>query len=45
LDGFQVVEARGGISIGVGTRVTGQCQLADPQAVRAWLEQTAARSA
>ena len=45
LDGFQVVEARGGISIGVGTRVTGQCQLADPQAVRAWLEQTAACSA
>ena len=45
LDGFQVVEALGGVSIGVGARVTGQCQLADPQAVHAWLEQTAARSA
>jgi trehalose 6-phosphate phosphatase len=38
LDGFKVVESRGGASIGVGPRVTGRFHLADPRAVRAWLE-------
>ena len=38
LDGFRVVEALGGISIGVGNRVQGLYHLADPAAVRAWLD-------
>ncbi len=37
LDGFKVVESRGGASIAVGPRVTGRYHLADPRAVRAWL--------
>lgn len=41
MDGFEVVESYGGISIGVGDRVTGQCRLADPAAVHAWLERAA----
>lgn len=41
LDGFAVVESRGGISIGVGNRVRGQYQLEDPAAVRAWLARIA----
>ncbi len=45
VDGFKVVEAHGGTSIGVGARVTGQCQLTGPRAVRAWLEGIAARGA
>lgn len=42
LDGFRVVETYGGISIGVGERVQGQCHLDDPGAVRRWLEGIAA---
>jgi trehalose 6-phosphate phosphatase len=42
LDGFKMVESYGGLSIGVGDRVTGQCRLADPAAVRAWLGRIAA---
>ena len=38
LDGFRVVETRGGFSIGVGDRVHGTHQLPDPRAVRRWLE-------
>ena len=38
LDGFRVVEGHGGFSIGVGDRVYGTHQLADPSAVRRWLE-------
>jgi trehalose 6-phosphate phosphatase len=41
LDGFAAVESHGGISIGVGDRVRGQYQLADPAAVRAWLARIA----
>ena len=37
LDGFRVVETHGGVSIGVGKRVQGQCHLDDPAAVRNWL--------
>jgi len=42
LDGFRAVEAQGGVSIGVGDRVQGQCHLADPKAVRRWLRGIAA---
>lgn len=42
LDGFRVVEAEGGISIGVGERVRGQCYLPDPAAMRGWLARIAA---
>jgi trehalose 6-phosphate phosphatase len=42
LDGFRAVEAHGGISIGVGDRVQGQCHLDDPMAVRQWLKGIAA---
>ena len=42
LDGFRVVEAEGGISIGVGDRVQGQFHLDDPAAVRRWLAGVAA---
>jgi trehalose 6-phosphate phosphatase len=35
-DGFRVVEARGGISIGVGERVRAQYRLENPRSVRAW---------
>jgi trehalose 6-phosphate phosphatase len=41
-DGFGVVEAHGGISIGVGDRVQGQFYLPDVAAVRAWLKRIAA---
>jgi trehalose 6-phosphate phosphatase len=42
IDGFRVVETHGGISIGVGDRVQGQCHLDDPAAVRHWLAGLAA---
>jgi trehalose 6-phosphate phosphatase len=41
-DGFAMVEAHGGISIGVGDRVQGQFYLPDVSAVRMWLRQIAA---
>jgi trehalose 6-phosphate phosphatase len=41
-DGFAVVEARDGISIGVGDRVRGQFRLNDVAAVRDWLQGIAA---
>ncbi len=43
MDGFTAVESQGGISIGVGDRVTGQRHLADPAAVRGWLEHIASQ--
>jgi trehalose 6-phosphate phosphatase len=42
LDGFRVVEALGGVSIGVGDRVQGQYHFDDPAAVNRWLEGIAA---
>jgi trehalose 6-phosphate phosphatase len=41
-DGFTAVEARGGMSIAVGTRVRAQHRCDNPQGVRAWLERFAA---
>jgi trehalose 6-phosphate phosphatase len=41
-DGFAIVEAQGGISIGVGDRVHGQFYLENVAAVRNWLEGIAA---
>jgi trehalose 6-phosphate phosphatase len=41
-DGFGMVEAHGGISIGVGDRVQGQYYLPDVAAVRNWLQLIAA---
>jgi trehalose 6-phosphate phosphatase len=41
-DGFAMVEARDGISIGVGDRVHGQYQLENVAAVRDWLRQIVA---
>jgi trehalose 6-phosphate phosphatase len=41
-DGFAVVEARGGISIGVGDRIQGEFYLPDVAAVRNWLRAIAA---
>jgi trehalose 6-phosphate phosphatase len=41
-DGFGMVEAHGGISIGVGDRVQGQFYLSDVAAVRTWLQRIAA---
>ena len=41
-DGFAMVEAHGGISIGVGDGVQGQFYLPDVAAVRIWLERIAA---
>jgi trehalose 6-phosphate phosphatase len=41
-DGFAIVEAQGGISIGVGDRVRGQFYLENVAAVRGWLEGIAA---
>jgi trehalose 6-phosphate phosphatase len=41
-DGFAIVEAHGGISIGVGDRVRGQYYLESVAAVRSWLEGIAA---
>jgi trehalose 6-phosphate phosphatase len=37
-DGFGMVEAHGGISIGVGDQVQGQFYLPDVAAVRIWLK-------
>ncbi len=37
LDGFRVVDARGGVSIAVGNRVRARWWIEDPPAVRAWL--------
>ena len=42
LDGFRVVDRRGGMSIAVGGRVRARWHIADPRAVRAWLAQVAA---
>jgi trehalose 6-phosphate phosphatase len=41
-DGFAIVEAQGGISIGVGDRVRGQFYLENVTAVRNWLKEIAA---
>jgi len=41
-DGFGMVEAHGGISIGVGERVQGQFYLPDVAAVRTWLQRIVA---
>ncbi len=41
-DGFRAVEARGGISVAVGDRVSAQYRLENPAAVRAWLAPLAA---
>jgi trehalose 6-phosphate phosphatase len=41
-DGFAMVEAHGGLSVGVGERVQGQFYLPDVAAVRMWLRQIAA---
>jgi trehalose 6-phosphate phosphatase len=41
-DGFAMVEAHGGISVGVGDLVQGQFYLPDVVAVRMWLRQVAA---
>ncbi len=41
--GFRVVEARGGVSVAVGDRVTAQWRLPDPAAVRTWLWSVAAK--
>jgi trehalose 6-phosphate phosphatase len=38
-DGFAAVEALGGMSVGVGGRVTGQFQLDDVAGVRRWLQE------
>jgi len=37
MDGFRVVESRGGLSIAVGERVPAQWHFSDPAAVRDWL--------
>ena len=41
-DGFAMVEAHGGLSVGVGDRVQGQFYLPDVAAVRMWLRQISA---
>ena len=41
-DGFAMVEAHGGISVGVGDSVQAQFYLPDVAAVRMWLRQIAA---
>ena len=41
-DGFAMVEAQDGLSVGVGDRVQGQFYLPDVAAVRTWLRQIAA---
>src|SRR6266850_2723850 len=38
VDGFAAVERRGGLAIAVGERVSAAWRLADPHAVRAWLQ-------
>ena len=40
-DGFGMVEAHGGISVGVGDLVQGQFYLPDVTAVRGWLQRIA----
>src|SRR6185437_11184415 len=42
LDGFAMVEAHGGLSVGVGDLVQGQFYLPNVAAVRMWLRQIAA---
>ncbi len=42
LDGFRVVDQRGGVSIAVGDRVRARWHIDDPQVVRVWLAQVAA---
>jgi trehalose 6-phosphate phosphatase len=44
LDGFRAVESAGGYSIGVGERVHGTFQLANPTQVRAWLQRLATQT-
>jgi trehalose 6-phosphate phosphatase len=41
-DGFEIVEARGGISVAVGDRVRAQYRAANVSMVRAWLKDLAA---
>jgi trehalose 6-phosphate phosphatase len=41
IDGFAAVERRGGLAIAVGERVSAAWRLADPHAVRAWLQEFA----
>ncbi len=41
LDGFDVVQSHGGMSVAVGDRVSAQHRLADPAAVREWLGEIA----
>lgn len=45
LDGFEVIERRGGMSVAVGTRVDAQWRLPDPAATRIWLGRLAALGA
>jgi trehalose 6-phosphate phosphatase len=42
-DGFEAVEALGGMSVGVGERVRGQYQLDDVESVRRWLREFVGR--
>ena len=42
-DGFEAVEAAGGMSVSVGDRVTGQYKLADVEGVRRWLREFVSR--
>lgn len=42
LDGFRMVEERGGMSIAVGDRVRAQWHLKNPSAVRKWLQEMTA---
>ena len=42
LDGFDVVDRRGGIAIAVGDRVQARWRIENPSAVRAWLGRIAA---
>lgn len=41
LDGFEVIERHGGMSVAVGTRVDAQWRLPDPAATRRWLAELA----
>jgi trehalose 6-phosphate phosphatase len=42
LAGFRAIEAHGGITIAVGSRIRGQWRLEDPAAARRWLASIAA---